>query len=702
MPQAGSGAVDTEAAASVPATTAQERSPGWVRAVVGAPELLVALAAGFSIGPMILLLAGAYTAPVAFALGIPGAILAGWACGIPSAPASRRAAVLTLIAAVVALAWFAYNVRYSAQDVYATRDPATYTLAARWLMDHHSLVINAQPQLFGSPHGADIQSGGFQTLASPYVYAQGDHLLPVMLSMGGSALGVTALFKINVAIGAFALFALFGLARRIVGPVLALVAMATLAVSIPMIYVARDTYSEPLTLLFLAGGLAILHRAMTSRRVADFAVAGLVAGCSAMVRIDSYAALIGVAVTACFVGAVAAERRPAVLRAAALLGGAGLPVLLGWMDVAQLSPQYYNSQHHNIMTLLVMLAAVLVVGGALAWRLGPDTRLRAALASSRVRNRLTAGASIVIVLAFAVLASRPLWQQTHGHYDNPNLQNMQRYSHVPVDGTRLYNEQTVHWLAMYFGWLTVVLAVAGYAVLVNAFARRCDYALVGVLTTGLGMSALYLWTAQITPDQPWAMRRYVPVVLPVMIIAAVAALGAAVSWAARRRRPLLPGAALLAVGAAVVMVVVPLRITRPVAHLREEYPQYPQLQALCAALGHDAAVVEVDASAGDGYGQTLRSYCGVPTIILEQATPGQLAPMQAAVARQGRTLYLLSQDPSTTAYASGRQPPPFSSVTTTHWPSMINEPPRASEPETRTIFLATVDSAGLAHAVPPR
>ena len=40
------------------------------------------------------------------------------------------------------------------------------------------------------------------------------------------------------------------------------------------------------------------------------------------------------------------------------------------------------------------------------------------------------------------------------------------------------------------------------------------------------MSALYLWTSEVAPDQPWAMRRYVPVVLPLMLIAAGAALRA--------------------------------------------------------------------------------------------------------------------------------------------------------------------------------
>jgi len=41
-----------------------------------------------------------------------------------------------------------------------------------------------------------------------------------------------------------------------------------------------------------------------------------------------------------------------------------------------------------------------------------------------------------------------------------------------VDGDRTYDEQTVHWLAQYLGWPTIVLAVVGYFLLVRRSIRR--------------------------------------------------------------------------------------------------------------------------------------------------------------------------------------------------------------------------------------
>ncbi|MEP7179036.1 MAG: hypothetical protein ABI775_08110, partial [Pseudonocardiales bacterium] len=256
MTQAAPRDVHADPAASPTSGTAIRH---WLpRVLVGAPELTAAAVAGFSIGPMILLLAGAIHPAVAIALGVAGAAGAMWVCGLPAHPVPRQGVTYAAAAGLVTLVWFAYNVRYYAQDVYATRDPATYGLAARWLMDHSSLNIGVHPEFFGTPHGSTLDAAGFQVASTGTLHAQGNHLVPALMSLSGSSFGATALFQANVALGALALFVFFGLARRIVGAPLALVAMSALAVSMPFIYVTRDAYSEPLMLLFLLGGLGLL------------------------------------------------------------------------------------------------------------------------------------------------------------------------------------------------------------------------------------------------------------------------------------------------------------------------------------------------------------------------------------------------------------------------------------------------------------
>ena len=86
---------------------------------------------------------------------------------------------------------------------------------------------------------------------------------------------------------------------------------------------------------------------------------------------------------------------------------------------------------------------------------------------------------------------------------NHTLEIWQGLDGVAPDGTRSYNERTVFWIADYLGWPTVILAMIGYCLLViRARAARGAYPLTGMLTLGLAMSAVYLWNANITPDQP--------------------------------------------------------------------------------------------------------------------------------------------------------------------------------------------------------
>lgn len=669
------------------------------RVVLGAPEVIAAGLAGFSVGPMILLLAGHFTAGLVLPAGIAGAVLAAWACGLPrELPGGRSAVAIHLAAVLVCVAWFYYNVRYTAQDVYATRDPATYTITARWLVDHPSLQIQTHLEIFGSPTGGVGETGGYALVAPGTLNAQGNHLLSAMVAMFAWIAGNHAVFQANTLITALALLVFFGFARRIVAPVLALAAMTALALSMPVVYVGRDNYTEPLTLLFLIGALALVHRAHRSGRIIDFALAGLVGGSAAMARIDSYGGLIGLVAAAAVYVIVSRDRRAAVVRAIALASGAAVTTLIGWLDLVRLSRQYYGSQHHNIVLLLVALFAVVALAPvvvAITWR----PSVRSWLVRDRSRRQLALGFNATLVLVFAALASRPLWETTRGT-PNANLENMQRRWGHAVDGTRTYHEQTVNWLALYLGWGTVVVAVLGYTVLVTALVRRRQYTLSGMLAMGLSMSALYLWNGQIAPDQPWAMRRYVPVIMPLLLVAAAAGIEAA--WRARGPLRFAWMQRALIIVAVAYGVWFPWSVTHPMRHVRDEVPQLSQLNALCSAIGPHGAVVEADEATIFGYGQTLRSFCNVPTIGLDAPLPAELVSIRAAAQAHGKTLYVLAQNPDFLPLAPGASRTPFSVVTVQRWPTQINVAPKLPDTQNYAMYLADVDVSGLAHPVSPR
>lgn len=672
------------------------------RILCALPDLVGVAVAGFSIGPMLLLLAGHFVPVIAIACGLIGAGVAVVVCGIPRAPVDRSAVWCTLGALVLVIGWMALAAIFSGENLYAQRDPATYTLTAQWLIHHGSLGIPTHPEIFGSPAGYDDTAAGFLHESSGRVYAQGNHLLPVLMACVSWLFGVAAMLKTNAVIGGLALLAFFGLARRVVGGPLALVALVGVAVSMPMIYVGRDAFTEPLAMVLLVGGMSLLHRAIGSGRVADFALAGLLTGSAALVRIDSLVAMVALLLVGAALLAVAPPggRRTAGTRVAALLVSATALTVVGYVDVTRLSSGYYHNQRRQILPLIgVMgvLAVLAAVSVAMVWRPTVRARLRTEQVG-RVTSRVV---TALIGVGFVILLTRPWWATVRGGVDNELVRTMQRAAGQSVDGTRLYSEWALRWQAMYLGWFTVALAAAGYAVLFDRLIRRRDYALLGLLALTSCETALYLWTPQITPDQVWAMRRYVPVVIPGLLLAAVVALGALrdrVQSVERLRRV---GTAVLASGVAVVLAV-PLAVTRPVLGLREEVPQLAQVRDICHAVGPSAAVLEVDDGLRYGYSQTLRSFCGVPSIALIGATAAQLADVRTAVQATGRTLYVMAADPKELAWVGEPPAGPFSLAETSRWPSTLDTPPRDAADHVVQVFLATVRPDGRVLAVPPR
>ena len=680
------------------------------RLLFAAPDLVVAAMAGFVVGPMLLLVSGHFSAVVGVPLGLVGAVIGCWLAGLPDVPAGTRDGVLTAIAVLVAVAWFFYNVKYTAEDVYNTRDPAGYTITGQWLVHHGSLQIHTMPEIFGNPADGKLDTGSFAPVEGngTVLNAQGDHLLPALLALSGSMFGTRALLSTNVLLAALALLAFFALARRVVGPVFALMAMLALAFSMPFLYVGRDAYTEPLTLLFLMGALLFAHRAWTSRRARDWVVCGLASGAASCVRVDGYGALVGIVAAITLYVAVARvdERRAALRCAAALALGAAAPIVLGYLDLTHLARQYFHSQHANIAHLIALLVVLVLLSPVCVWLVW-RTRVRGWLTSDGFARRAPQAATVLLALVLVVLASRPAWLTTHGacHQD---LANMQKLSNVEVDCTRSYNEQTLRWQALYFGWPTIVLGFAGYAVLFAHLVRRRRHELIGVLAMGLPMSALYLVASEVAPDQPWAMRRYVPVIIPLFLVAAGAALHCAWNWAGRRGVVLRPVVLRPLVVAGLLFVVLfPLAVSWPVRHVREEYGQLQQLRAICAAVGSNGAIIETDEPTIFGYGQSVRSFCDVPAIGLVAAPRSELVAVAAAVRAHGRVPFVLGQcdlAPSTTptctgADGTGRTPAPaFSSVRVERWPTKINSTPtKADIPlyvQQYSVWLARVDESG--------
>ena len=668
------------------------------------PLLLPAALAGFSLVAMALLQLGLFRPLLVLPLGLVGAAVAarGVALVRPEPLAGRR--WLDGVALLGVLAFAALNARYSAQNIDVFRDPSIYAITGEWLKHHGSLPIPVHPEVFGHVKGMSFFSQGFDAATTPgFVHPQFSNLLPGLLAVGGWLGGDQILLKTNPLLGSAALLAFYGLARQYAGRAWALIAMVALGVSLPQLAFSRNAYSEPVTMLFLVGGLALLREAQRRGRVRAYGLAGLVLGSAVLARVDGFFFLLAVPMFAAAVLAAApAERRREVAgQVGAFVLGVAVPAAVALANLANLSPDYL---HHRRAELdMIAKAGVAIVAlGAVAVALAWSTRLLHRIASSSARWLPAAGAGLLVLLA-AVAATRPLWyvgrDPAAPASQTDYIAFLQKADGLPIEPTRTYAEQTLSWLSWYYGPLTLALGVVGAAFGVHRLLRRGDLRLVAPLGMFLPAALLYLTVPSIVPDQIWAMRRYLPVVIPGLLVAAAVTL-ALLTRGWRRSRLSAAVAGLLA-GA---MVLVPMYVSARLVRVREGVPQLVEARNLCADLPADAALL-LTGSLAKTYQQAARSYCdGVPVAGLSAPTRAQLEQVQATALAHDRRLHVVFTDPNgmpAEVLAAGATWQPLSCARVSHWNAVLNRATYTWGADPRTMYVALATPQGTLTPSPP-
>ncbi|MFD1542180.1 glycosyltransferase family 39 protein [Nonomuraea guangzhouensis] len=581
-------------------------SAGRVLAVVSVlPALVVA---GWLLAALPLLLAGWYRPMPALVL---GAVVIGGLCWF----ALRRSlkvvegATGRQVGAVVAVAVGSgvFNAIMHSEQLIVRRDPATYAQYATWLAGHGSLPIPAQAEAFG---GADpalmFESVGFYDVDGSVVpqFMPG----PPLLFAVGDWLG--GLLLTPAVLGVLAVLTLAGVVGRLVGGRWAPVAALAFAVSLPILYTSRTTFSEIPSLILLFGGLALVHDALSRGSVQRWegALAGLVFGLAVLVRIDGLRDVLPVLA---FAGALIAWRRlgspQGALGPPLLLGlavGAGLGLLAAYV----LARPYLSYLSRSVNPLLLICAAVLLLTLA-------GTLAAPRLARIRIPRWLPDVGAGLVVLVMVGLAVRP-WLQTVRRVATTSedvltakfIEQTQKANGMPVDGTRLYTELSLHWVSWYVGLPVIVLATIAAAVLVRGLLRN------GSPAEWLLPLAVIGWTTvttllrpEITPDQPWAARRLVPVVIPGLILLAVWGL----EWVRNQAILRKYGRWITAVGT--VLILVPPVITSiGIAFTPVGRGERAAVEAMCAKIPPNASVLIVERVTGNRFTQLVRGMCGRP------------------------------------------------------------------------------------------
>ncbi len=422
------------------------------------------------------------------------------------------------------VAWLIVNLPFAGEVLLVQRDPGFLTLQGAWLVDHPdpTIPIRTAAEVAAQVPSARVTSDAFW-LVGDHLDAQGAKAFPGLIAVVGWAAGLRGLLAANLLIGAIGLLAVYDVARRLVGPRWGLVPMLGLALSTPMIYFSRSAFTEPTNIVLTFGGLAVLWSAGRDPRMWRFALGGAMVGSTALSRIDGAAVSAGL-ILGLGVVAVASGRtqRATWLRGLGLASVMALLMVgLGYLDLARNSAGYLADHRSLYVQLLGLLAACLLAVAVLGVVLHVG-RLHPWLVAHR--STLAGVAAGTFVAGAVLLASRPLWMQRNliepGSGQEWFIASAQRAAGVAVDGTRSYDEMTVNWLVWYLGPVTVLLAVIGAALMLRGAILHWRPEVVVFLATVGVPALLYLYRPAITPDHIWAMRRFLPAVLPAVLLCA--------------------------------------------------------------------------------------------------------------------------------------------------------------------------------------
>jgi hypothetical protein len=703
------------------------------------PAVPLLLAGSFALAPMLVI-----SIPVALALVVFGLrkVPKSWpkSAQARSGPGDQAPWWALLGTVVVAAGFTVWQILMSAHQVIVTRDPGVYLQFGYWIAQHGSVHIPASASAFGGAHpGLGFSSVGFvqhgSTLSPQFLAG-----LPSVLAAGFWAGGTSAAVLVPAVLGGLAVLTFAGLVGRLAGPRWAPAGAIVLALALPEQYTSRSAFSETLTQILLFGGLCLLIDSLCSPTVRNMAarlrdpeisrpwwawwewrpagpspaailavLGGLALGLTAVIGVGGLSDLLPAIP---LIGVMFAARKPQWLPfGIGLVVGAGYGLADGYL----LARPYLDtlSSWTRPFGITIGALAVITLDCALIWRyakLGRWSRHVLSMLPLRWLPEAVAALTVAVVIGFAV---RPYVQTVRGD-TNPGeisyVGYLQRVAGLPLDAHRLYAEDTLYWVIWYIGLPALLLGVFGVALL----ARRVLRALITWNDPG-GATRLWalplliigwvtvtvLWRPGTVPDQPWASRRLVPIVLPGLILAAVWA----AAWLNGRARVRGAGkgassaVAVLCVGA----LLLPTTLTTfgigvassartkakstGLAFQRTGKGEITAVHNLCAAIGPGAAVVIIDPRVANEFTQLIRGMCNVPVARMNRPSPLALQPVTTGI-EQGRRRPVLLGATMGELGAYGAPPREVLNLTTTQDAHELTRPPTTTWTAKYTIWMS--------------
>ena len=486
-------------------------------------------------------------------------------------PAARRVS-LTAVVPVLLIVLGVLRFFPPAEYVIGGKDPGVYMNEGIQIAQRGGLVIRdpvvaavppfARP-LFFPPYGQteydSLRFMGFfiTDLDTGSVVGQFPHLYPASIAVGYGIDGLTGARRTVGVWAVLGVLAVYFAGVRVIGRPAATAAAALLALNIVQVWFARYPNTEVVMQALLFAALLASGRAHVDGDRFFAPVAGLLLGLLLFVRFDAVLAIAGVG-GGLVLGVCNGQRiRTSFVLTLAGMGALASLYLLGPMRA------YADRPITFFQTLPAwqagILAAVALAGGAVVvWR------ARVAAPSPGVRR----WTPVVIVGAVWLLAGYAL---------------VFRYQ---AGKLAVHDAEALRTFTNYYVTLPALLAaLIGLALA----ARRWFWRDPALIVTAVVFACFFFYKIRIVPEHFWMARRFLPVILPgVLLLASAAALGGI-----RRPPKNAAGASrtLVRVLFVAVLAFQYARASRPILHHVEYAGLIPHLEQLAGTIGDDDLVI---------------------------------------------------------------------------------------------------------------
>lgn len=310
-------------------------------------------------------------------------------------------------------------------------------------------------------------------------------LYPVLLAAGYSLGGLIGELAMTPFLAIFALIAVYLFTRHLFSEKVALVTLLLLLVSYPILWYSRYPNSEMVAMLFLLGGSWLLHLAFQKSSPGLIFLTTLIFMAAALTRIDNLLLLIPFILVS-LGGFSYQERKPLLLFTVLGILGLSIGIFQGWF----FSRPYISQVVLKEGAISLCFAFSLLILPFLLVTLAPLSRFQRLFQRYQevLLNFFALGLFVFIfnlqVIGFLVPSVS----------DWANLVKLEWYLTPPVVLIGIWGT----WRVLVRQWsLPAVRFLFSYTLFVSIF---------------------YLWRARVSLDHPWWVRRFLPVVIPGLIL----------------------------------------------------------------------------------------------------------------------------------------------------------------------------------------